>query len=262
MKPAEFERVWNSIEPLLPKEPPKPKGGRPRCNDKDVLRGILFILETGFSLGKAPQGDGMRLWHDLLAASATMASCRGMEQAPCCASFGAQPRKKVQMGTILRRCRLSAVPPGGHETGPNPTDRGKSGAKRHLVVNMDGIPLVCLLSGATRHDSKMVAPTLDALPAIGGTRGRLRKRPRKVHADKGYDNTACRQYCRNRGMAPRIARRGVESSERLGRHRWVVERTVSWLNRFRKLRIRYERSAEAYLALCTLACSVITLRFC
>jgi IS5 family transposase len=108
----------------------------------------------------------------------------------------------------------------------------------------------------------MFVPTVDALPAIGGAPGRPRKRPHKMHGDKGYDFPACRAYCRKHGIVPRIARRGVESSERLGRHRWVVERTLSWLNRFRKLRIRYERSVDAYLALCTLACSVITLRFC
>lgn len=129
-------------------------------------------------------------------------------------------------------------------------------------MNMDGIPLVCRISGANRHDSKMFVPTVDALPAIGGALGRPRKRPHKMHADKGYDYPACRAHCRKHGIVPRIARRGVESSERLGRHRWVVERTLSWLNRFRKLRIRYERSVDAYLALCTLACSVITLRFC
>ncbi len=166
------------------------------------------------------------------------------------------------MGAFLHRCRLCSLPPGGQETGPNPTDRGKSGTKRHIVVNSDGIPLVCQLSGANRHDSKMFSSVLNALPSLGGAPGRPRKRPYKLHADKGYDYSACREYCRKKGIVPRIARRGIESSERLGRHRWVVERTLSWLNRFRKLRIRYERSADAYLALCSLACSVITLRFC
>jgi IS5 family transposase len=102
---------------------------------------------------------------------------------------------------------------------------------------------------------------MDALPHIKGKRGRPRKRPMKVHADKGYDYPMCRQYLQRRGIISRIARRCVESKERLGRHRWVVERCLSWLNRFRKLRIRYERSAEAYLALCKLACCLITLRF-
>ena len=128
-------------------------------------------------------------------------------------------------------------------------------------MNGDGVPLVCLLSGAERHDSKLFAPALDALPSVAGKPGRPRKLPHKLHADKGYDYPRCREYLRLRGIVPRIARRGVESKERLGRHRWLVERTLAWLNQFRKLRIRFERCADAYLALCKLACSLITLRF-
>jgi transposase len=61
----------------------------------------------------------------------------------------------------------------------------------------------------------------------------------------------------SRGIVPRIARRGVESSERLGRHRWVVERTLAWLNRFRRLTVRYERRADIHQAFLSLGCSLI-----
>ncbi|MBA3825916.1 MAG: transposase [Ktedonobacterales bacterium] len=64
-----------------------------------------------------------------------------------------------------------------------------------------------------------------------------------------------------RGICPRFARRGVESSERLGRHRWVVERTFAWLNRFRRLVVRYERRADLHLAFTLLGCSLICFRF-
>ena len=63
----------------------------------------------------------------------------------------------------------------------------------------------------------------------------------KVHADKGYDFPRCRRFLSRRGIRVRIARRNVESSQRLGRHRWVVERSLAWLARYRKLTIRYER---------------------
>lgn len=66
---------------------------------------------------------------------------------------------------------------------------------------------------------------MDAISAITGLPGRARKRPAKLHADKGYDYKRCRAYLRRRGIASWIARRGVESSEKLGKHRWVVERT-------------------------------------
>ena len=76
----------------------------------------------------------------------------------------------------------------------------------------------------------------------------------------GYDYAACRRALRKRGIVPRIARRGVESSERLGRHRWVVERTLAWLNRFRRLKVRYERRDDIHLAFCLLACALVCIR--
>ena len=84
---------------------------------------------------------------------------------------------------------------------------------------------------------------LDTVLPIKRPLGRPRKRPAKLHTDKGYDAAHCRAACRQRGITPRIARRGIESRERLGRHRWVVERTFAWLSRFRRLRVRDERLA-------------------
>jgi IS5 family transposase len=78
-------------------------------------------------------------------------------------------------------------------------------------------------------------------------------------ACKAYDHRRCRKECRARSIRPRIARRGVDSSERLGRHRWVVERTLAWLNRFRRLAIRYERRADIHQAFVTLGCALICL---
>ncbi len=78
----------------------------------------------------------------------------------------------------------------------------------------------------------MMEATLDAMEPIQRPRGRPRRRPQKLHADKAYNAAKVRQGLRRRGIPPRIARRGVESSERLGRYRWGVERTHAWLNRF------------------------------
>ncbi len=107
----------------------------------------------------------------------------------------------------------------------------------------------------------MLEETVDAIPPIKGRRGRPRQRPIKLHADKGYDYDRCRQALRKRGIIPRIARKGIESSERLGRHRWVVERTLSWLNRFRRLTIRYERRADIHQAFLSLGCALICWKF-
>lgn len=114
-----------------------------------------------------------------------------------------------------------------------------------------------MLTGANTHDSLLLEPLLDAVRPTKGLWGRPRRRPAKLHADKGYDYDRCRTACRRRHIIPRIARRGIESSERLGRHRWVVERTLGWLARFRRLTIRYERRADLHLAFTTLACSLV-----
>jgi transposase len=84
-----------------------------------------------------------------------------------------------------------------------------------------------------------------------------RRRPDKLHADKAYDHRRCRQACHRRGIAPRIARRGVETSQKLGRHRWVIERTFAWVNRFRRLVTRYERRSDIHHALIAFPCSLI-----
>ena len=107
----------------------------------------------------------------------------------------------------------------------------------------------------------MAVVLIDAVPDIRGKRGRPRCRPDKLHADKGYASKAYRAELRKRGITPRIARKGVESNERLGRYRWVVERTISWLHAWKKLRTRYERSDVMHQALLTLACSMICYRF-
>ena len=149
---------------------------------------------------------------------------------------------------------------GGEEAGANPVDRGRPGTKRHLVVDRNGVPLAVLVSAANVHDSTMFEPLLDAIPPVQGPWGRPRKRPAKLHADKGYDVRRCRAYLRRYGIACRIARRGVESTERLGRVRWVVERTLAWLNRFRRLTVRYERRCDLHVAFVTLVCCLICWR--
>jgi len=127
-------------------------------------------------------------------------------------------------------------------------------------VDGRGTPLAILQSGANAHDATMLEALVDAVPPIKRPSGQRRKRPGKVHADKAYDARKCRNALRRRHITPRIARKGVERSDRLGRHRWVVERTLAWLNRFRRLSIRYERRADIHQAFLLLACSLICLR--
>jgi IS5 family transposase len=132
-----------------------------------------------------------------------------------------------------------------------------------VVVDRSGLPLSATISAANVHDSKALEEAVDAIPPLrlaGKRRGRPRQRPTKLHADKAYDYPRCRRALRSRGIIPRIARRGIESRERLGRYRWVVERTFSWLNRFRRLKARYERRADIHRAFVNLGCALICAR--
>jgi transposase len=101
------------------------------------------------------------------------------------------------------------------------------------------------------------AELIDAVPPIRRARGRPRKRPVKLHADKAYDLPRCRAALTRRRIKVRIARKGIDSSKKLGRHRWVVERTLAWLNRYRRLTIRYERRADIHQTFLTLGCALI-----
>jgi IS5 family transposase len=100
------------------------------------------------------------------------------------------------------------------------------------------------------------------LPIKGprGRPGRPRKRPAKLHGDKGYDYPRCRKALRRLGITPRMARRGIESSERLGRHRYVAERSLAWLVGYRRPQVRYERRADILLGFVYLACALICLK--
>jgi transposase len=148
----------------------------------------------------------------------------------------------------------------GDLTGANPVDRGKVGSRLHLAGERGGLPVAVVLSAANANDWTMLAAVLDDIPPIVMPSGRRRRRPGAVHADKSYDHRHCRAYLRRRGIRPRIAGRGMESSQRLGRYRWTIERTGAWLGGWRRPRIRYEPRSERCSALVLLACTVICFR--
>ena len=94
------------------------------------------------------------------------------------------------------------------------------------------------------------------VPAIRSRRGPRRRRPGRLRADKAYYSTGHLAWLRDRGIVPRIARPGIETSERLGRHRWKIERSISWLFGYRRLTTRYERKGSHFLAFLGLAAAL------
>jgi transposase len=135
-------------------------------------------------------------------------------------------------------------------------DRGKAGSKIHVVSDAAGLPLAVAVSAANTNDCLALRPLVMAIPAIRSRRGPRRRRPVKLRADKGYDFDIHRSWLRGRGITPRIARRGIDTSERLGRHRWKIERTIAWLTGYRRLTIRYERHAHLFGAFLSLAATL------
>lgn len=143
---------------------------------------------------------------------------------------------------------LSELLGAGKKTGPNPTDRRKPGTKHHMIVDASGIPLATIVTAANRHDVTQLPALVDAIPAIGGKVGRPRNRPDIVQGDRGYNSQVHRDFLRKRGIIPLLARRGDEHGSGLGVTRWVVERTISWLHQFRRLRVRFDRRADIHEA--------------
>ena len=212
--------LWEAIEPLLPKEPPKPKGGRPRVPDRAALGGIVFVLRTGCPVAACSR----RNWAAAAARPAGAGCATGRRPASgsgCTrgSSTGLGDEAAIDWSPGERGQPQRPGQKGGEQTGPNPVDRGKPGSKYHLVVDRNGIPLAVRLSAANAHDATQLLPLVDAIPPIIGPRGkpgRPRKRPAKLHADKAYDSSDLRRALRARGITPRIARRGIDSSRAAG----------------------------------------------
>ncbi|MFF0250217.1 transposase [Streptosporangium sandarakinum] len=135
-------------------------------------------------------------------------------------------------------------------------DRGKPGSKLHVLSNAAELPLVVGLPAANTPDSRELKPMVAALQLRHDpARGRYHK-PGKLHADKAYDHPDLWRWLRGRRIGVRIARKGIESSTRLGRHRRVIERTIAWPFGHWRLSPRYERHPYAYLAFLTLAAAI------
>ncbi|MCQ1580605.1 transposase [Streptomyces parvus] len=122
-----------------------------------------------------------------------------------------------------------------------------------MLSDAQRIPLAVAVSGANTHDSLALKPLIRGIPAIRSRRGPSRRRPVKLRADKAYFSADHIAWLRERGLIPRIARPGIESSERLGRHRWKIKRSIAWVFGYRRLTVRSERKGPHFLAFLGLA---------
>lgn len=151
----------------------------------------------------------------------------------------------------------------GDCVGPNPTDRGKNGTKRSVIVEADGGPLGVIVAGANVHDTKLLKETIESI--VVQRPAPTKKSPQHLCLDKGYDNPTGHGTVQETNYRPHIRRIGEEKfdGKKRKRHparRWVVERTLGWLSRCRAILVRYAKKSSNYLGLIQLACGLLWYR--
>ena len=149
--------------------------------------------------------------------------------------------------------------------GPNPTDRARPGTKHHLLTEANGVPLAVRISAANANEITQLWALVEAVPPVRGHRGRPRQRPAKLLGDRAYDSQPHRDELQRHGIKPARARRGTPHGSGLGKERWPVERSLSWLHNARRLRVRYDRHDFIHEAFVKLQICLIChahLRFC
>ena len=149
---------------------------------------------------------------------------------------------------------------GGDSVGRNPTDRGKAGSKRSILVDGGGGPLSVVVAGANVHDTKLLAMTLDSIVVERPEAG-----IQHLCLDKGYDNPTGHEAVAAHGYQGHIRRIGEEKLDSQGERRyparrWVVERTLAWLSKCRAILVRYDKKAANYIGLIQLACALLWYR--
>ena len=152
---------------------------------------------------------------------------------------------------------------GREKTGPNPTGRGKSGVKRSLLTEGHGVPISLTIDGANRHDMKLVRTILEHL--VVERPAPTPEHPQGMCLDAGYDYTAVYTTLQEFGFTAHVRSRGdeakaVKREAGFKARRWVVERTHSWMNRFRRLLVRWDKKQASYLGFLHFACGLLAFR--
>jgi len=261
------DAFWEKVEPLIPSVERDPNkvykrragGGRKPIPPRRIFEAILYVLRTGCQWKALPkEGFGspsavhthfmrwMRMGFFVVLWRAGLAEYDEMEGI----SWSWQ---SIDGAMVKAPLALEAV-------GRNPTDRGGKGTKRHLLTDGRGVPLSIVVTGANRHDVSQLELVLDEI---------IIDRPDNIEqylcADKGYSGQPAAEAMISRNYIPHIKQRGeeIQGKETVPGYkarRWVVEVSHAWFNRFRKLLVRYEKLAEAYMALLHMAAAIITFR--
>jgi putative transposase len=258
------DELWAVLQPVLPVHHNTHRfgGGRPRVPDRRCADATFFVLRTG---GQWKALDATELCarstaHDRFQAWVEAGVFLQLWQAGV-ARF--DELRGIDWEWLAMDGAMTKAPLGGGNTGRNPTDRGKSGVKRSLLTEGHGIPIGLEVAGANRHDMRLARATLESL--LVARPAPTPERPQGICLDAGYDYDEIYAMVREFGFTAHVRPRGEEA--KAIRHeagfkarRWVVERAHSWMNRFRRLLIRWDKKPENYLAFLHFACGLIAFR--
>ena len=252
------DALWAQLEPLLPPRKPHPLGcHNPRVDDRRAIDAILFRLRTGCqwnalsTTGLCSSSSAHRRFQEWRAAGVFYELWRrGLMQYDVV--------KGIDWTWLAADGAMTKAPLGGKATGRNPTDRGKQGTKRSVLAEGSGVPVGLAVDGAHRHDVMLLAATLASVP-IPRPRP-TRRHPQGLCLDNAYDIAWVYGLLVEAGFTPHVRARRAEMVQRArGKRarRWVVERTHSWMNRFRGLLTRWEKRTANYVGSLHLACAYI-----
>jgi transposase len=244
---------------LPPEQWVGPTGGRPPIGHRRILKVLWFVLATGgrWEDGPPEMGCSGRSAHRFLPR---------WEELRCWDRLHADLLRRLRQAgkldpdlVIVDAVILRAFG-GGELTGPSPVDRGRKGTKHTLLGDRHGVPLAIRTAGANASDHTQIIPLVRDFPKVGGKPGRPKELPDELYADRGDDSDDTRWILAWLGIEPHIARRRTPHGSGLGKVRWVVERTISWLKGRRRMRIRSDRLTVIQEAWNTRAACVICFR--
>lgn len=255
------DEVWERVKDLLPSYEPSPAGGRPRAELRGVADGIYYCLRTGCQ------------WKAIPGELAPGSTCHDYFQEWTLLGIFSdfwtavldEYEDVVGIGWDWQSIdgALVKAPLGGENTGRNPTDRGKSGRKRSILVDKRGVPLGITIAAANVHDKRLAEETLQGVPVERPLP--TDDEPQHFCADKGYDSEDLRELIDALQYIEHIKSRAKEQEEKdhnptFRARRWVVERTHSWFNRFRRLLTNWDKKVENTRALHQLAATVMAMK--
>jgi transposase len=255
------DKFWNKIKHLIPQVENKKRPGRPRMDDRKALDAIFYVLRTGCQWNAIDRELGASSTvHDRFKFWVKRGFFKALWKQELL-DYDARIGVKWEF-QIIDGCQVMA-PLAGECTGASYKHRGKTGTNRSLLTDEKGIPIGLVIERANLNDFKL---TLDTLKSIIIDRPAPTKlQEQHFFADKGYDYAEVDLTVAQWGYTAHISRRGVdvnimEIPPKYRAKRWVVERSHAWLNKFRRLLIRWEKKSDHYLAMLHFACAMICFR--